>query len=161
MNDVADISGIRHFIAGGQSMGSMTALNAAVMFPERIKALVLVTPSTIWETRAVQAVLYNAAAGIIKEKGLNRFVEMMRQRPLLPQWLLAAKPSDNEKYLRNIMEMNEKILPDILRGSALSDLPQRSNFKAPLIPTLILAWKDDPIHPLQSADILHKVMRPI
>jgi pimeloyl-ACP methyl ester carboxylesterase len=39
---IADKLGAKHFIAGGQSMGSMTALYAARMVPDRVKALVLV-----------------------------------------------------------------------------------------------------------------------
>jgi len=136
----------------------MTALYAALMAAERIRALVLATPSTIWETRKAQSVLYNASASIVETKGVETFVEMLRKRPLLPNWLLQAKPADNEKYIKNILAMDAKMLPQILRGSSISDLPPQSEFKAPTIPTLILAWPDDPIHPLQSARELNDLL---
>ena len=148
---IADKLGIDQFIAGGQSMGSMTALYAALMAPDRIKALVLATPSTAWETRKAQSALYITSASIIEAKGVEAFAGLLRKRPLLPNWLLKAKPQENEKYLNNISSMNKNILPHILRGSSISDLPPHDKFKAPAIPALILAWSDDSTHPIKTA----------
>jgi 3-oxoadipate enol-lactonase len=158
MIGIADKLGIGPFIAGGQSMGSMTALYAALAAPERIKALVLATPSTIWETRKAQSALYNTSASIVEAKGLDIFVELLRKWPLLPNWLLQAKPQENEKYLNNIISMNKNILLHILRGSSISDLPPRERFEAPTIPTLILAWPDDTTHPIETAKELKALM---
>src|SRR4030042_1545846 len=155
---IADELGMRQFIAGGQSMGSMTSLNAALMAPERVKALMLATPSTIWETRKAQSSLNSASAGIVEAKGVEAFVELLRKRPLLPQWLLEAKPFDNEKYIKNILTMDAKLLPQILRGSSISDLPPRNEINTLSIPTLILAWPDDATHPLQSAKQLNELL---
>jgi 3-oxoadipate enol-lactonase len=54
--------------------------------------------------------------------------------------------------------MDAKLLSQILRGSSISDLPPRNEFKAPIIPTLILAWPDDATHPLQSAKQLNELL---
>ena len=158
MIGIADKLDADQFIAGGQSMGSMTALYAALMAPKRVKALILATPSTIWETRKDQAALYKASANIIEAKGVKTYVEMLRKHPFLPQWLMQAKPSDNEKYLQNILKMNEKILPNILRGSGMSDLPSKEEIKSVKISTLILAWPDDTTHPMQAAEELNNLL---
>jgi len=158
MIGIADKLGLAQFIAGGQSMGSMTALYAALAAPERVKALVLATPSTIWETRKAQSALYNTSASIVEAKGLNIFVELLQKRPLLPNWLLQAKPLDHEKYMKNILSTDVNVLPQILRGSSISDLPPRNGFKAPKIPTLILAWPDDATHSMQSAKELNDLL---
>jgi pimeloyl-ACP methyl ester carboxylesterase len=155
---IADELRMEQFIAGGQSMGSMTALYAALIAPQRIKALILATPSTIWETRKAQSSFYNSSASIVELKGVERFVELLRKKPLLPEWLMMAKPFDNEKYMENILTMDAKFLPIILRGSSMSDLPPKDEFKAPVIPTLILAWPDDTAHPLQSAKELNSML---
>ncbi|OGP90383.1 MAG: hypothetical protein A2031_05660 [Deltaproteobacteria bacterium RBG_19FT_COMBO_43_11] len=155
---IADKLEIGQFIAGGQSMGSMTALYVALTAPERVKALVLATPSTIWETRKAQSALYSASASIVEEKGVEAFVELLRKRPLLPNWLLQVKPFDNEKYIRSILTMDAKLLPQILCGSRISDLPPRNEFKAHTIPALILAWSDDSTHPLQAAKELNSLL---
>jgi 3-oxoadipate enol-lactonase len=158
MIGIADKLGIGPFIAGGQSMGSMTALYAALAAPERIKALVLATPSTAWETRKAQSALYITSASIIEAKGVEAFTGLLRKRPLLPNWLLKVKPQENEKYLNNISSMNKNILPHILRGSSISDLPPHDKFKAPAIPALILAWPDDTTHPIETAKELKTLM---
>jgi len=158
MIGIADKLGLAQFIAGGQSMGSMTSLYAVLLAPERIKALILATPSTIWGTRNAQAALYNASANIVETKGLDIFVKLLRKRPLLPNWLLEAKPLDHEKYMRNILSMDTNVLPQILHGSSSSDLPPRDKFKVPAIPALILAWPDDTTHPLKTAKELKTLM---
>ena len=158
MIGIADKLRIDQFIAGGQSMGSMTALYAALAAPERVKALVLATPSTIWETRKAQSALYDTSASIIEAKGVEAFVELLRKRPLLPNWLLKAKPLDHEKYMKNILSMDVNVLPHILRGSSISDLPPLDKFKAPKIPTLILAWPDDSTHPIETAKELNALL---
>jgi pimeloyl-ACP methyl ester carboxylesterase len=41
-----------------------------------------------------------------------------------------------------------------LRGAALSDLPDLERLRQLKMPTLILAWGDDPVHPLSTARLL-------
>lgn len=153
---IADKLGANCFIAGGQSMGSMTALYAARMVPERVKALVLVTPSTVWETRKEQAKIYRKSAEIIETKGVDTFVQILRERTFLPDWLLQAKPNDMEKYIKSMLIIGEDHLSVILRAASISDLPPKKEFTPPAVPTLILAWVDDPTHPLQSAEELRE-----
>src|SRR6185369_6760014 len=66
---LADALEIERFIAGGQSMGSATALYAALAAPERVKALLLVNPPTAWETRAAQGAVYEQMADLVAQQG--------------------------------------------------------------------------------------------
>ena len=50
--------------------------------------------------------------------------------------------------------MDEKALPAILRGSALSHLPCREEIAGLVLPALILAWDGDPEHPVATAEAL-------
>ena len=53
-NDMISVSNsllIPSFIAGGQSMGSATALYTAIKYNNRVSALILVRPPTAWEER--------------------------------------------------------------------------------------------------------------
>lgn len=54
--------------------------------------------------------------------------------------------------------INEKILPIVLHGAALSNLPPRDKLKTLKMPTLILAWADDATHPLTVAEELNEVL---
>jgi 3-oxoadipate enol-lactonase len=66
---VADAAGLRRFVAMGNSMGAATSLYAALRWPERIAALVLYRPPTLWETRVAQRKAYADKAASLKAVG--------------------------------------------------------------------------------------------
>ena len=78
----------------------------------------------------------------------------MIQQSLLPAWLLKANPDAHKHYLDAINAMDEKALSRIFRGAKLCDLPAREDMKKLKMPSLILAWVDDPTHPLDSAEAI-------
>ena len=45
-----------------------------------------------------------------------------------------------------------------MRGATRANLPEREAIAAIPIPTLILAWTGDPIHPVTTADELKRLM---
>lgn len=153
---IADKLGAKHFIAGGHSTGSMTALYAAQIVPDRIKAFVLVIPRTICETRKEQAKIYRKSAEIIETKGVDTSVQLIRARTFLPKWFINARPDDMEKCIKSMLIIGEAHLSLILRAASVSDLPLRNEFTPPKVPTLIIAWPDDPSHQLQSTHELKK-----
>jgi pimeloyl-ACP methyl ester carboxylesterase len=149
---LADSFGFESFIASGQSMGCATSIYAALAAPERIKALVLVTPPTAWETRAAQADFYDKEADLIEAHGIEGLITMMMQTPVAVTWQMQAYPDMGPAYLAGLRTFNPKALTQILRGAKLCDLPERAELKAITMPTLILAWTDDPAHPVFSAE---------
>ena len=46
----------------------------------------------------------------------------------------------------------------VLRGAAESDLPDHDSIAAITVPTLILAWRYDPIHPVRTAEALRDLL---
>src|SRR5205814_608983 len=68
-------------VLGGASMGTATALHAAVRAPERVEGLVLTIPPTAWGGRRVQAGIYRAGATVVARAGLGTFVTMGRAAP--------------------------------------------------------------------------------
>jgi pimeloyl-ACP methyl ester carboxylesterase len=154
MLGVAEAVGTTRFIAGGASMGCATALCAACAAPECIDALFLVIPPTAWETRAAQADVYNNLAHVVETQGLSALVEILKQRPLLPQFLVGAFPAWADLHLRHIAALQERMVPALLRGAGLANFPPRDQLQTLTIPTLILAWADDASHPLATAQEL-------
>jgi pimeloyl-ACP methyl ester carboxylesterase len=146
------------FIAGGASMGCATALYAALAAPERIDALVLAIPPTAWETRSAQAAVYENMAGLVERKGLPALVELFRQRPLFPEFLLQALPALREIGPRYLAKLDERMLPFLLRGAGASNLPPRATLAMLNKPTLILAWGGDNVHPLSTAHELQHLL---
>ncbi len=129
----------------GPSMGSATLLYAALRDPERFASLTLVVPPTAWDTRVAQRATYLVNADLIEREGIEAFVELGLTAPAVPA--MADAP-------RTLPAVSEAILPSLLRGAALSDLPPTDELGAVTVSTLLLAWSDDPTHPVSTAQRL-------
>lgn len=126
----------------GPSMGAGTLLHAAVLNPDRFAGLTLMLPPTAWETRATKAVEYRAEASLIERDGVAGFAESGR---------LAARPPAAPPAPPTDPDVAEEILPSLLRGAAASDLPTPQQLAAVDLPVTVLAWIDDPAHPVSTA----------
>lgn len=133
----------------GPSMGAATLMHAAVRHPERFASLTLTVPPTIWESRAAQAGAYEKSAALIEADGVEAFVAASE---------LAVRPPAVADHPRTPPDVAERLLPTVLRGAALSDLPAPAEIGEIAVPTLVLAWSDDPTHPLTSARALHELI---
>lgn len=158
---IADALGAESFIAGGDSMGCATAIYAALLVPERVKALVLVIPPTAWETRAAQGKLWNRFALIGLLLGGSGMANMMGKNidRMLPGWMIENEPEKFEGVAKGMAAQKRAALWNIFRGAGSTNLPPREELK-PLegIPTQILAWTGDPTHPVSSAEELHRLI---
>jgi 3-oxoadipate enol-lactonase len=131
----------------GASMGTGTLLHAAVQAPERFRRLVLAAAPTAWLTRAGQADMYEQTAALVEREGLRVFESMLAQRPLPPVFShLARYPSQ--------LAVSDALMPPVLRGAARSDLPPLAVLAKMAVPTLLLAWEGDPVHPVETAQQL-------
>jgi 3-oxoadipate enol-lactonase len=147
--ELADnINGTRGPIdAIGASMGTGTLLHAAVQAPERFRRLVLAAAPTAWQTRAGQADMYEQTAALVEREGLRVFESMLAQRPLPPVFShLTRYPSG--------LAVSDALMPPVLRGAARSDLPPLAVLAKMTVPTLLLAWEGDPVHPVETAQQL-------
>jgi 3-oxoadipate enol-lactonase len=130
----------------GPSMGTGTLLHAVVRSPERFAGLTLVIPPTAWSTRAAKADDYRLAAKVVEDEGMAAFVEAGRLAPRPPATVLTP---DN-----TLPDVRESLLPSLLRGAALSDLPPAEQLAGIDVPVTILAWTEDPSHPVSTAEEL-------
>ena len=144
------------YVLGGQSMGCATTLYAALQSPEQVRGLVLVNPPTAWKTRAAQGSLYRKTAWLSGLLGGRLLAEVMRRdmRRALPFWLLETRSEQLSGMLAGLRSMRRCTLFNLFRGAALTDLPTTTELAGLTVPTLILAWSDDPTHPLQTAEEL-------
>jgi len=157
---LADAIGINSFVAGGASLGCAASVYAALKAPDRVEALVLVIPPTAWETRKAQTETYALGATIIENDGLAAMAEVLKQNPIFPPKFLSEEfPDEGGVYLKYFSSQDEKAAACILGGAALSDLPAKQELQQISCPTLILAWIDDPSHPVETAEEL-KVQLP-
>ncbi|MGP4003004.1 alpha/beta fold hydrolase [Streptomyces sp. 8N706] len=131
--------------AMGASMGCGTVLHAAVRAPARFSRLVLLIPPTAWATRKAYAQGNRESAETVEREGADAWLAAKRQQP---------RPA----FLSDVPQLpptpSERILPSVLRGLAMSDLPPPAALEALHPPALILAWSDDPGHPVSTAETL-------
>lgn len=129
----------------GPSMGTATLLHAAVREPDRFSSLTLLVPPTAWATRVAKGDDYRAAAQVIEQQGLEVFLEAGR---------LAPVPPATEGLPETQPDVDASLLPALFRGAGASDLPPADAIGRIAAPTTILAWVDDPAHPLSTAEAL-------
>lgn len=133
----------------GPSMGTATLLHAAVRDPQRFSGLTLLIPPTAWETRVAKGADYRAAADLIEAGGLSDFIEASR---------LVAPPPATIGLPETVPDAPESLLPSLFRGAALSDLPAADQIAGIDVPVTILAWTEDPSHPVSTAEMLHELL---
>lgn len=135
----------------GNSMGSATALVAALKAPRRIGALVLTAPPTAWETRAAQAEFYNRLADAV-DKGDEQALEAL--------FAEVGEPEIFADMLDEPLTPDTKtdLLPAIMRGAAATNLPATDQLAEISHETLLLPWASDPGHPVSTAVTLAETL---
>ncbi len=154
---LADALGLDRFVTGGLSMGSGTALHTAVAAPDRVLALVLGIPPTAWEGRIARGAVYQDRGRFLRENGLEAFVEQALAEPLAP--IFAPFAEQVRAGIRSRYESYDpEVLAPLLTGIGGSDLPAPEAVAGLAMPVLVLAWKDDPVHPEATAERLAELL---
>jgi pimeloyl-ACP methyl ester carboxylesterase len=149
---LADALGIDSYVAAGASMGCGTALHAAVLGGARVRALVLVIPPTGWETRAAQADQWELSAKTIETEGVEAMIAA--RADMAPPDPYVGDDLRRQERDAATRAWDPKRLAHVMRGATKANLPERSAIAAITVPTLILAWTGDPIHPVWTAEEL-------
>jgi pimeloyl-ACP methyl ester carboxylesterase len=157
---VADAQKFDSMILGGYSMGSGTAIHAAIRFPERVKALILVTPPPAWELRkAIKAVYEKVAL-----KANSKFIPEIIKRIILlnedpPGFFEEMRPGTRHRLLEFRLGFEPQYYYSIYHGGAISDFPTREQIAQIKIPTLIITDPNDTSHPVEIARELHQLIQ--
>lgn len=132
----------------GPSMGAGTLLHAALLDPTRFSGFTLLLPPTAWETRVAKAATYLEHAVLIEREGVAAFLTAEEHVP----------PPATVGVPATTPEVSEYLFPALLRGAAASDLPDPEDVATITVPTTILAWIEDPAHPMSTADKLVELL---
>jgi 3-oxoadipate enol-lactonase len=149
---LADALHIDTYVSAGASMGCGTALHAAVLRPERIRALVLALPPTGWEARAAQAAAWELLATLIEEHGVEALVASRAE--LEPPDPFLGDTQRREQQAAAVRAWDPDRLALVMRGATEANLPDRTALAQIGVPALILAWTGDPVHPRATAEEL-------
>jgi pimeloyl-ACP methyl ester carboxylesterase len=146
-------------ILGGTSMGSGTAIHFAVRYPERVKALILVTPPPAWEKRKGVKAVYNKIASKADLSGNPEFMrKLISMNSDVPDFFEQENPGTWDRLLKFRLGFERSYYPQIYRGGAVSDLPSPEEIEKIKVPTLIAAFPDDLNHPLEIAQTLNNLI---
>ena len=155
--ELVALLGLERPVAGGASMGVATTLHAAVRAPDRFAGMILLIPPTAWETRKAQADLYRGGAALVETRGVAGYLEAVRVS-FRANPLPGFTPEMLETLLDGMRAKSALELARLLRGAAASDLPEPERIRALEIPALVIATRDDPGHPLSTAERLVELL---
>ena len=143
-------------IIGGASMGTATALHAALELGARVRGLVLVIPPTAWETRAEQIENYARMADLVLEHGVDVLLAGMRVMP--PPDPFVDDDTWMERRAAALTAAAPERLAAVFRGAGHADLPAPDDIATITAPTLVLAWTGDAGHPASTAERLGELL---
>jgi pimeloyl-ACP methyl ester carboxylesterase len=139
---------LENVVLGGISMGAGIALNLALRYPARVRGLLLSRPA--WLDGSMEAgQFYFEVAGLIRAKGIEE-----GQRAFLTSSTYARLRLGSAEAANSLLRQFEAPKAKE-RVSRLEEMPRdiphpdRKQWAAIKVPTLILATDTDPIHPLR------------
>lgn len=145
---VLDAAGIERAVVGGESMGAATALAFALKHPERVQSLLLTAPAFGEEVNSQR----------------DRLVEMGENLSRLGMAQFLVNAAENQRRQFNWSEELIELVASMLGAHAPLSLatalktvaewrpfPDLSVVARLTCPVCILAWEQDPLHPIALA----------
>ncbi|MBI2941568.1 MAG: alpha/beta hydrolase [Chloroflexi bacterium] len=152
---------IARAVVGGISMGAAVALNFALRFPDRALGLVLSRPAWLDCPTPSNVELYAHIAQLIRHHGARaglevfrrseQYIEVARLSPDAASSLVGQfeQPRAEETVVRL-----ERIPADAPNHDPTGPTGMRLELASIRVPTLVLANRQDPIHPFEFGEIL-------
>lgn len=142
----------------GSSVGAGTALVFALHHPHMVERLILPSPPPMGQqASAPSAQLFGGLALLVEGLGLEKGVDVA----LALRFGSALKAASPElfRWFRNLLlSQNAEAVVPAIRGIVLGPELPHQRFREIKVPTLIVAHPDDDIHPLASAEVLHRAI---
>lgn len=149
-----DHLGLDRAIVGGISMGAAVALNAALRAPDRLRGLILSRPAWLDRPFPTHLAVFPLITRLIEEhgpaEGRRRFVESEEFRRL------ESINPDSAQTLAGHFEHPRAAETAVKFDRIARDAPctDRGGWDAIAVPTLVMANRQDPIHPFEYGEEL-------
>ena len=136
----------------GSSMGAATAMAFALEHPERVRALVQITPAYTGALRTGELEHWDALAGALETGGIEAFVDRSGVNDLPERFREGARLATRQRMERHRhLDAIVRALRAIPRSAAFDGLEPLSELD---LPVLVVGSRDesDPGHPLAVAE---------
>ena len=149
-----DFLKVKKAIVGGISMGAAIALNFALRFPDRVLGLVLQRPAWLAEPNRRNADTFGLVAKLIREHGPTNGGEIFRRSDLYAQILGESPDCANSLISQFANPRANEMVINLERIPQDAPTFDRSDFAKIESPVLVLANRQDPLHPFEFGEIL-------
>jgi len=149
---------IQRAIVGGISMGAAVAQHFVLRFPQRVLGLVLSRPAWVDRPHQENVAIFSQIAQLIRRHGAKRGREMFIQTGTY-QSIRSEFPDTADSLLTQFNHPRaEETVVKLERIP--NDVPTRdlSELLKVQVPTLVLANRQDPIHPFEYGEILARTI---
>lgn len=154
---LADHFGLEQFYLGGISTGAGTALRFALDYPERVSKLVLSRPA--WEdkpqTDDIQEA-FRAVHNILHDESIKDKKKAYKATPIYQKMNGLANYAGTTLLSQFDYPFAKETSEKLVRIPADCPNNDRNEWETIEIPTLVLASKQDPIHPFDYGVLLNK-----
>lgn len=144
-------AGIERTVVIGLSMGGGVAQTLAVMHPECVGALVLVSTSSEFPIETRERFLTRAARA--EAEGMAAVVDATVPRWFTPAFT-ATHPEEVERTRRSVLDIDPRAFAAASRANAVRDLTR--HLRSITCPVLFVAGADDPARPQRALEIYRR-----
>jgi pimeloyl-ACP methyl ester carboxylesterase len=150
--------GIERAVVGGISMGAAVALNFTLRFPQHVLGLVISRPAWLDRPMGKSADIYAMIGQLIRRWGAQRGLELFKQSEIFIE-VLNLSP-DAAKSLCGQFENPRAEETVAILERLPHDAPNddRRQWASITVPTLIIASRQDPIHPFEYAEQIAQII---
>ena len=145
---------IRQAVVGGVSMGAGVALNFTLRYPARALGLILHRPAWLDGPRRDNVEVYATITQLIRRHGAAKGLEVFERSPLY-QAIFAQSPSTARSLAWQFQAPRaEETVAKLERIPLDSPNHERAEWKAIRVPTLVMANRQDQVHPFEYGETL-------
>ncbi|BFG76083.1 alpha/beta hydrolase [Paraburkholderia terrae] len=153
-----DHLGIEHAVVGGISLGAAIALRIAAMHPERASALIAARPAWVDRDGPAQLQIYRDVAELLAAHGADEGAARLEACARLRE--VEAVSPDNAASMRGFFRRPnpQSTIALLSRIPAQGPGLQRGDFSKLSLPTLVIANRQDYVHPVETAEALAELI---
>ncbi len=149
-----DVLEIEQAIVGGISMGAAVALNFALRFPKRTRGLVLHRPAWLDGPNQRNADIFGFVAKLIKEHDPDAAANELRKSAMYVEVLAESPDCANSLVSQCVAPRARERISRLERITSDAPNLHRAQWRDINVPVLVLANRQDPIHPFEFGQTL-------